>query len=301
METFDRSAARLLSVASEAVEARPDAPQVRREVVAAITQALVPVAPVAKRRWPAWVALGVAAAAAALWLAWPKPVAPPAPQLVQVPAPPVPQPVVVVPPPAPEPSPVAANERVLSSGARVSWVTGTELEFDDVGNSVLLRRGEIAADAVQAGVSIDTGDSQVFVRGRAQVVSSGGCDGRALVRVESGQSRVRSGGVEVRLQAGEEWPRCAPKREPFTLEQQNALYEEALIAQHSGRVDDAVRRLESLLRRAPDSALAETAMAQEFRWLAPVDRARAQAAARRYLSMFPMGSSRAEAEQVLAQ
>ena len=126
-------------------------------------------------------------------------------------------------------------------------------------------------------------------------------DGRALVRVESGQSRVRSGGVEVRLQAGEEWPRCAPKREPFTLEQQNALYEEALIAQHSGRVDDAVRRLESLLRRAPDSALAETAMAQEFRWLAPVDRPRAQAAARRYLSMFPMGSSRAEAEQVLAQ
>ena len=300
METFDRSAARLLNRASEAVEARADAPQVRREVVAAITQALVPAAPVAKRRWPAWVAVGVAAAAAALWLAWPRPAPTPVPQVVQLPKSPppsAPAPVVV----APTPPAVAVNERVLSSGARVSWVSGAELEFDDVGNSVLLRRGEVAADAVQAGVSIDSGDSQVFVRGRARVLSGAGCDGRALVRVESGESRVRSRGVEARLQAGEEWPRCAPKREPFTLEQQNALYEEALIAQHSGRVEDAVRGLESLLKRAPDSALAETALAQEFRWLAPVDRARAKAAARRYLSTFPMGSSRAEAEQLLEQ
>ncbi len=297
METFDQSAARLLSRASEAARARPDSPAARREIVRAIADALVPAEPVAPARWPYLLAAGVVFAVAATWALWPaRPVEPvPAPLVVA----PVPAP---LPAPSPPPAPVEVRDRVFASGARLHWEGGSELEFNDPLNSVLLRRGEVAADAAEAGVSIESADCQVFVRGRTVVQTGAGCDGRALVRVETGESRVRSRGVETKLKAGETWPRCAaPKRDVFGLEQQNALYEEALAAQRAGKIEDGVRSLETLLKRAPGSALAETALAQEFRWLAAVDAVRAKAAARRYLSMFPMGPARAEAERLLAQ
>jgi hypothetical protein len=222
------------------------------------------------------------------------------PPLAQVPE--------AVPAPTPVPAPAQTHERVFASGARVRWERGAELEFNDTTSTVLLRRGQVAADGAEAGVAIECAGSEVFVRGRAVVRAGAGCDGRALVRVESGESTVRSRGVEMTLKAGEEWPRCAALKPPppppapaFGLEQQNAVYEDALQAQRAGKTDDAVRALEDLLQRAPDSALAETALAQEFRWLAPVDAERAKAAARRYLSTFPMGPARADAERLLTQ
>jgi len=299
METFDQSAARVLSRASEAVSARPDSPTARREIVRAIADALVPVPTAAPKRWPYLLAASVVFATVAPWALWParqpEPVAP----IVMLPAP--------IPLPAPAPPTLEVRERVFASGARVKWSEGSELEFNDTLNSVLLRHGEVAADSAQAGVTIDAIDSQVFVRGHATVRSGAGCDGRAAVRVENGESVVRSRGLEMKVNAGEEWPRCgAPKVPPppgaaFGLEQQNAVYENALNAQRAGKTDEAVRSLENLLHRAPDSALAETALAQEFRWLAPVDAARAKVAARRYLTKFPMGPARAEAERLLAQ
>ena len=51
----------------------------------------------------------------------------------------------------------------------------------------------------------------------------------------------------------------------------------------------------------PKSPLAETALAQKMRWLAPTDPTGAREAARSYLQRFPMGFGRADAETLVLE
>jgi hypothetical protein len=80
---------------------------------------------------------------------------------------------------------------------------------------------------------------------------------------------------------------------------QNDLFLTAIRAKWQGRVSDAIRLLSSLVDKYPDGPLAEGAMAERMRLLRPVDRAAARRAADQYLSRFPAGFARAEAERVV--
>ncbi len=80
---------------------------------------------------------------------------------------------------------------------------------------------------------------------------------------------------------------------------QNDLFLTAIRAKRQGRVDDAVRLLSSLVDMYPAGPLAESAMAERMRLLRSVDRGAAGRAANQYLSRFPSGFARAEAERVV--
>jgi hypothetical protein len=85
----------------------------------------------------------------------------------------------------------------------------------------------------------------------------------------------------------------------LTLVEQNRVFAQAIERHRAGDTPGAVELLEQLLRGAPRSPLAEPALAQQLRWLEPLDHARALETARRYLKQHPMGSARADAERII--
>jgi ferric-dicitrate binding protein FerR (iron transport regulator) len=95
-------------------------------------------------------------------------------------------------------------------------------------------------------------------------------------------------------------PRPAPTRES-ELAAQNDLYSEAVAARRAGRSSDALVAYERLLTRFPNGPLAESASAGRLRLLAKLDSTRARSEARAYLSRYPRGMARAEAEALLGE
>jgi TolA-binding protein len=79
------------------------------------------------------------------------------------------------------------------------------------------------------------------------------------------------------------------------------LYSEAVAARRAGRSSDALTAYERLLSRYPNGPLAESASAGRLRLLAKLDTARARSEARAYLSRYPRGMARAEAEALLGE
>jgi len=161
------------------------------------------------------------------------------------------------------------------------------------------------------------------------------------VDVTEGVVVVRRGGVESRVAKGETWPSgCnaagAPgatainpaidgtpeAAEPVrparslrgtdaprpasrssnasSLGAQNEMFADAIAAKRAGRVADAIGGFDQLLTTYPASPLAESASVERLRLLRGRD-PRALAAAREYLTRFPDGFARAEAEAVLAE
>lgn len=300
--TYDRLAAQQLRQAFDTLTPNGDSPEARARVVAAMTAALV--APLPRRRSVLGPVLAVAAAAAVAFgvLALRRPV---------------------------QGDFNGAQRIELAGGASVALTQGSRVSVFDEGARVLIREGEVAADVVGRDVLLETTDSQVSVRAaRVKVTAGAGCDGRALVVVNSGSVVVSSGAQRETVKAGEQWPRCGsavnevlPTNEPprvteptkpavsvkpstrphaLTLSEQNALYEAAVIAQRGGDLTGAVAGLEKVIVGAPESPLAETALVQEFRWLSATQPAAAREAALRYLVRFPMGTARAEAETLVA-
>jgi ferric-dicitrate binding protein FerR (iron transport regulator) len=80
---------------------------------------------------------------------------------------------------------------------------------------------------------------------------------------------------------------------------QNALFAEAMSAKSRGEPRRAVSSLDALLERYPRSPLREAAEAQRMNLLVTVDRARARALANEYLTRYPRGFARADAESIL--
>jgi hypothetical protein len=126
---------------------------------------------------------------------------------------------------------------------------------------------------------------------------------------------VKVAAKEVTLAEGEVWPSCAAAKEepvepvkpppaklekPLSLDEQNAMFQHAVELQRDGEVLEAAALLERIVQKAPESPLAEPAMAQELRWLMEDHRDQATVVARRYLRKFPMGSARADAEKLVA-
>jgi hypothetical protein len=87
---------------------------------------------------------------------------------------------------------------------------------------------------------------------------------------------------------------------PSHLAEQNDLYDRAMQAKREGRGDVAVMTLERLLSSYPTGPLAESAAVERMRMLAGANHARARLAARDYLTRYPNGFGRAEAEALAA-
>jgi ferric-dicitrate binding protein FerR (iron transport regulator) len=230
-----------------------------------------------------------------------------------------------------------ANGRAMlsfASGTAVMLREGADLTVASEGASQLLRLDtgsvELHVAKLAAGERflVDTSDSQVEVRGtkfRVSIVDpemACGAGTRTRVAVTEGVVVVRHDGHEERVSAGEQWPGgCAapaqpaampsPTRTPTpltaaasagsTLAEQNDLFASAFTAKRQGDVRAELAALDRFLATYPSSALAENAIVERMRVMRATAPERASAAARDYVTRYPNGFARAEAEAILAE
>ena len=136
---------------------------------------------------------------------------------------------------------------------------------------------------------------------------------------------VRTSEGETRVAAGERWPRDCGSAEATTssslsvakglspvvdherrlgvdanstLAAQNDAFARAVAAKGRGAADEALAGFDRFLSLYPGSALAESATVEKMRLLSARDRASGSAAAKKYLSAYPAGFARAEAESL---
>jgi hypothetical protein len=165
------------------------------------------------------------------------------------------------------------------------------------------------------------------------------CNAGTTTRVDvyEGVVSVRAHGIEARVQAGEHWPQdcgtsavaSSPPGSPpgvvgepqrlaspvaplpaalragphkpvdSTLSMQNDMFARAVAAQRAGDSENAVRELDLLLGRFPNTPLAQDAAVERMKWLEAFDHRRAMDAAREYLASYPDGFARTQAETIL--
>jgi ferric-dicitrate binding protein FerR (iron transport regulator) len=181
----------------------------------------------------------------------------------------------------------------LSTGTRVDLGANGDLEVSELGSAqrFVLRGGRIHARVAKLALGerflIDTPDVEVEVRGTSFDVvllpSGQVCPGEAVtqVRVREGLVVVRAPEGDQHLAAGAIWQTpCGPNAAPpapdpapppararsvrsevsaSTLRAQNDLFGAALQARGRGDTAGALRLLDDLLRRYPDSPLSESA------------------------------------------
>jgi ferric-dicitrate binding protein FerR (iron transport regulator) len=188
---------------------------------------------------------------------------------------------------------------------------------------------------------IRTPDAEVEVHGTSFRVAMGdadpACEDGAVTRVNvyEGVVTVRHAGKEVRLTAGQDWPSgCLAKQEPpaprvakahapasssrvapvesapsatdpeqiaSDLREQNDLFGRAMRAKRRGASAEAIEGFATFVARYPSSSLVESALVQRMRVLRDADPALAVRAARQYLSRYPKGFARNEAEAIEQQ
>ncbi len=229
----------------------------------------------------------------------------------------------------------------LSTGTKLSLAQGAELDLvsDGAAQVFALSAGSVHAEVAKLKGDerflVRTADTEVEVRGTVfrveRTTPNPACGGGTATRVQvtEGVVVVRNGGTEDVLRAGDAWPRdCAAKtvaavpeqaapamaraateRMPARatgavgsrLEEQNDLFARAAAAKQAGRALEAADGFAEYSRRFPKGPLAENAAAERMRSLDGVDARRAASAARDYLSRFPRGFARAEAEAIAAK
>ena len=185
---------------------------------------------------------------------------------------------------------------------------------------------------------IQTADAEVEVRGTAfdvSVVPPAACGrgARTRVVVTEGVVVVRRDGLEARVSAGQSWPSdCdepdikgqAPAEvrplktasvarvavatsqaiaQASRLAAQNDLFAQGVASRQKNSATDAAEAVaifDRFLATYPSSPLAENAAAERMRALASFDPAAARIAAARYLSRYPAGFSRTEANALVS-
>jgi hypothetical protein len=185
---------------------------------------------------------------------------------------------------------------------------------------------------------IETADAEVELHGSALKVAlvapdpSCGGGARTRVSVSEGDVRVRAGEHDVALTAGEQWPagcdaapravrapnrRTAPRLRASaasalptaapspaapasSLGVENDLFAEAVRARNAGDLSHAASTFGRLIDEHPRSPLLESAMVQRMRLLSTLDRPAGVSLAHAYLSRFPAGVARPEAERLTA-
>ena len=98
-----------------------------------------------------------------------------------------------------------------------------------------------------------------------------------------------------------ETPPEAPPLSKSELAAQNDMFASAVRAKRHGHASLAVRILERFSREYPNSPLTESAAAQRMKLLAVIDSVAARRAATDYLSRYPTGFARADAQQLLGE
>ncbi|HXU02449.1 MAG TPA: FecR domain-containing protein [Polyangia bacterium] len=199
----------------------------------------------------------------------------------------------------------------LDTGTRLRLAAAARARVSGLG---AVQRFDLQAGSLEADVAkllpgsrflIATADAEVEVRGTRFEVSiapePSACApfGRTRVDVREGVVVVRSGGDEVRVTAGSNWPVCAPPApppvrattharrvrpatqpaadtqpaapaaapatDPSTLVEQNDLFAAALAARRRGDAKQAIHWLDRLIARYPDGPLIESARAERRR------------------------------------
>jgi len=182
---------------------------------------------------------------------------------------------------------------------------------------------------------VETPDAEIEVRGtqfRVSIVPADpacGAGSVTRVNVSEGVVVVRGGGREARVAAGQQWPsgcavatsaaveprarRRAAARAPAasetgaevartatptgsTLADQNDLFARAVAAKQRGDASSALEAFDRFLDKYPSGPLTESAAVERMRLLAATSPARGAEAAGDYLSRYPRGFARAEAE-----
>jgi len=98
-----------------------------------------------------------------------------------------------------------------------------------------------------------------------------------------------------------EAPPAPPPLSKSELAAQNDMFASAVRAKRHGHASLAVRILERFSREYPNSPLTESAAAQRMKLLAVIDSVAARRAATDYLSRYPTGFARADAQQLLGE
>jgi hypothetical protein len=225
------------------------------------------------------------------------------------------------------------TELTVEEGGEVSIVDSGPSEVFAVHAGAI--RAEVAKLHPGQRFIIRTPDSEVEVRGTSfrVAVTEGdpACEGGTVTRVSvfEGVVSVRHSGEEARITAGGEWPNgCTGRKEPpaeargekarlgarrpasgpssqiesvrpsSDLAEQNDCMARAFAAKRRGAIQEAIQGFETFVARYPTSSLVESALAERMRLLRGVDAARAVKAAEQYLSRYPKGFARSEAEAV---
>jgi len=195
----------------------------------------------------------------------------------------------------------------LDTGTRLRLAAASRARVSGLGavQRFELQEGSLEADVAKllpgSRFLIATDDAEVEVRGTRFEVSiapePSACApfARTQVSVREGVVVVRSGGEEVRVAAGSDWPACAPApspslrtgthahhvrpaakpasdaapaglaADPSTLVEQNDLFAAALDARRRGDTARAIQWLERLIARYPEGPLIENARAERRR------------------------------------
>ena len=214
----------------------------------------------------------------------------------------------------------------------VSVVEGGRVE------AFALRGGTLRADVAKLAPNeqfiVRTPDAEVEVRGtsfQVRVVATDPACPNSNTRVDvyEGVVAVRAKGVEDLVRKGEHWPSScqsstpsllsakAKEQEPAArsdappaaqrgsplksthLAEQNDLFSSGMRLARQSDVAGAIHVMDRFLVRYPDSPLAENALAERMKLLQTTDRPRAQADARLYLSRYPQGFARTDADHCL--
>jgi ferric-dicitrate binding protein FerR (iron transport regulator) len=220
----------------------------------------------------------------------------------------------------------------FSTGTTVQLGESTDLTVGGDGAKQVLRLGTGWVDLHVAKLMtaqrfiVDTADTQVEVRGTRFRVSLAkpdpSCGGGTPTRVtvSEGVVAVRHDGVEARVTAGQQWPegcghavtvanpQVATGPTPAsvgvtvpisTLSEQNDLFARAVSSMHQGDARGAIAGFDRFLAKFPGGANAQDAAAHRMHLLRSVSTPRALSAAKQYLSMYPGGYARAEAEAIV--
>jgi hypothetical protein len=200
-----------------------------------------------------------------------------------------------------------------------------------------LRSGALRADVAKLHAGqrfiVRTPDAEIEVRGTsfhvAMVDADPACEHGATTRVNvyEGVVTVRHAGQEERVAADQHWPSSCdakevlaarpakaravqghqaepaspapdPEQTASDLGEQNDFFARAFAAKRRGAAREAIEGFEAFVARYPSSSLVESALAQRMQLLRGVDRGRAAAAARQYLSRYPHGFARDQAEAI---
>ncbi len=231
---------------------------------------------------------------------------------------------------------------VFTSGARTEISREAKLSIREAGRagreSILLEQGRVDVDVPERVApvvfSVRTPNAVVVVHGTRFSVEVDPASARGVTRVAvtRGVVAVLSGGKEVRLTAGEEWPSNAELAQPeappavqrgsqlrkeerrparatsssrgsssddSNLSDENRSFSIAMAKKKAGRLADALSDVEAFLSRYPDSVLSQEAQVERFRLLHRLGRFREAARrARQYLGDYRDGYARDEARDI---